>query len=288
MDKKDLLAAVTEARATTKPEQAKNFLLDRPDEEIMAAVSNFQEVLHATLGDFSELKSNGKQAYSKLAGLSSMLREEPINIGLLGHVKSIILAWESLEEMIVKSGRFTKEEVMMAGRQVYLHDIGRSITHHSVLHQKIEEYWGIPNRLSTGKIVESEYPHFDTGKAKELAPLSALFSLIDTCAKDPVVDPADFLGVPQEMRNMSFSSTRRAVLAHPEKWPSYQEGNDQFNKRDHKLKLSLLLVLEDVEKHFPELGIGTWNDLTEKIVKPIATKVAAVDTKEFFGIQKAE
>lgn len=184
--------------------------------------------------------------------------------------------------MIKSSKRFSDEEIMLAKKQSLLHDMWRLISHHPVLHQKFEEYRGAPNYTKEGKKIESDYENFDPKKAKELADISALFSLIDTFSKPDdefwVRNPLKFFEIIDEEKEKNIADTLPEIMKR-------RPRSKEKNPREDKLKLSLLLALKDLSQNYPNFGIKTRKDLEEKIVRPIWKEVQKVNAKEFFGIE---
>ncbi|MEI8091556.1 MAG: hypothetical protein WCG98_04975 [bacterium] len=97
-----------------------------------------------------------------------------------------------------------------------------------------------------------------------------MFSFIDTFTKPDtklgVRNPLDFFGITDETKKLNIIDTLPSII---ESKP--RAGKEKIVKphREDKLKTSLLLVLKDLVKNFPEFNIQTRADLEEKIVKPI-------------------
>lgn len=268
---------------TMENKQLENFFLHKPTDEIVKTVEIFSWLIRDTLWkDLNSIDKWYKKFRKQAIIASSKIRNEKINYGLLEHIKTVIMAFNYLEEMIKSSHRFSEEEIALAKKQSLLHDMWRLISHHPVLHEKFEEYRGAANYTKEGKKIESGYENFDPKKAKELATISALFSLIDSFAKPDdelgVKNPLKFFEITDQEKDQNISDTLPKIL---ERRPRSKEKNP----REDKLKLSLLLVLKDLSKNFPNFGIKTRKDLEEKIVRPIGKEVQKINAKEFFGLE---
>ena len=274
----------------------RNRFLHKTDEEIFAAATAIKTILKETVGgDFENLPAY-KNFRSQAIQLSWKLREENPNVWLLNHIRVFIQSWEFLENMIRDSWRFEEADILAAKKMILLHDAGRLLSHDPILHQQFEAYRWFPNTWAEKEwwqttVIESDYGHFDAKKAKELSDISHLFSLIDTFAKQnpdgTISNPLDFFGIDEAHKDVSLSdSFNRIMCLSNDQLPRHEESWDNVHQaREKKLKMSLLYVLKDIDKNYPQFEIHTRRDLEEKIVIPLSEVIQASNVHDFFDIQ---
>ena len=178
-----------EAIKRTKPEELKNYLLEKWQEWLFTKLAEFQKTFEEyfypkvyTYESDLQLFEQLLEERIKFQNYSAQLRGEAHNHGLVEHLQLFGKAFfHSISEEVLQ---LSERDNLLFLFKIAFHDFWRVFSHEECFHQDLEAYLGLMNSDSEWKKIEGNYDDMESLEAFErLSKFSLFYTLLDICSK---------------------------------------------------------------------------------------------------------